>query len=175
MREHISVTLTGHDTPFALDDDAHAALKDYLQTTRSRLQGDPDREDVIGDLESSIGERLLARPAAQEQVSGSELRAILAAIGPVRPVDQSQPDHRTVGAPPRGRFWCRIQEGRWFGGICLGVAAYGDFRVDWVRTVVLLLTLFTGGLLGFAYLVLVLVLPPVPTVADYKRMRDAPR
>ncbi|TBL45025.1 PspC domain-containing protein [Verrucosispora sp. SN26_14.1] len=79
----------------------------------------------------------------------------------------------------RGRFSnaarSRINEGKWFGGICLGVAAYGEFRVDWVRTVVLLLTLFTGGLLAVAYLILMLVLPVVPTVADYERQRDAPR
>ncbi|MFF0721789.1 PspC domain-containing protein [Micromonospora sp. NPDC003816] len=66
----------------------------------------------------------------------------------------------------RGRFSnaarFRINEGKWFGGICLGVAAYGEFRVDWVRTVVLLL-------------ILMLVLPLVPTVADYERQRDAPR
>ncbi|MFI7080042.1 PspC domain-containing protein [Micromonospora sp. NPDC049903] len=72
-------------------------------------------------------------------------------------------------------IWCRINEGKWFGGVCLGVAAYGEFRVDWVRTVVLLLTLFTGGLFAVAYLVLMLVLPVVPTVAEYERRRDAPR
>lgn len=76
---------------------------------------------------------------------------------------------------PQGRFWCRIKEGSWFGGICLGIAAYGDFRVDWVRTVVLLLALFTGGLIAVVYLALLLVLPLVPTVTDYERRRDQPR
>ncbi|MFC0526442.1 PspC domain-containing protein [Phytohabitans kaempferiae] len=75
----------------------------------------------------------------------------------------------------RGRFFCRINDGKWFGGICLGIAAYGEFDVDWVRTVVLLLTLFSGGLLGVAYLILLLVLPVVPTVTEYERRRDAPR
>jgi phage shock protein C len=55
-------------------------------------------------------------------------------------------------------------------GGCLGIAAYGGFRVDTgVRTVVLLLTL--RGLLAVAYQ----VLPLVPTVTDYERQRDAPR
>lgn len=67
----------------------------------------------------------------------------------------------------------RIDEGKWFGGVCLGIAAYGGFRVDWVRTVVLLLSLLTGGLLAVGYLALMLVLPVVPTVTDYERQRDA--
>lgn len=78
------------------------------------------------------------------------------------------------GGAPRGRFRCRIKEGSRFGGICLGIAAYGDFRVDWVRTVVLLLALFTGGLVAVAYLILLLVLPVVPTMAEYERRRDQP-
>ncbi|WP_431727397.1 PspC domain-containing protein [Verrucosispora sp. TAA-831] len=90
-----------------------------------------------------------------------------------RPAARSAPP--PSGGRPRGRFWCRINEGKWFGGVCLGVAAYGEFRVDWLRTVALLLTLFTGGLLAVAYLVLMLVLPVLPTVADYERPRNAPR
>ncbi|MEH0929879.1 hypothetical protein [Micromonospora sp. CPCC 205558] len=39
----------------------------------------------------------------------------------------------------------------------------------------MLLTLLTGGLLAVVYLVLLLVLPVVPTVTDYERQRDAPR
>lgn len=100
------------------------------------------------------------------------MAAILAEFGPVNPAIPAPP---SAEGRARGRFWCRISEGKWFGGVCLGIAAYGGFRVDWVRTVVLLLTMFTGGLLAVAYLVLLLVLPVVPTVGDYERERDAPR
>jgi len=31
--------------------------------------------------------------------------------------------------PARAPFWCRINEGKWFGGICLGISARGGFRV----------------------------------------------
>lgn len=45
----------------------------------------------------------------------------------------------------------------------------------WVRTVAFLLLLPTGGLLGIAYLALLLFLPPVATVEEYRRLCDAPR
>ncbi|WP_238643881.1 PspC domain-containing protein [Micromonospora cabrerizensis] len=100
------------------------------------------------------------------------MAGILAEFGPV---SSARPSPSPAEKPSRGRFWCRINEGKWFAGVCLGIAAYGGFRVDWVRTVVLLLTMLTGGLLAVAYLVLLLVLPVVPTVSDYERQRDAPR
>jgi phage shock protein PspC (stress-responsive transcriptional regulator) len=96
-------------------------------------------------------------------MTGAQMAAILAELGPVSPARRSPP---SAEGRSRGRFWCRINEGKWFGGVCLGIAAYGGFRVDWVRTVVLLLTLLTGGLLAVAYLVLLLVLPVVPTVTE---------
>jgi phage shock protein C len=106
-----------------------------------------------------------------DSVTGSQMAAILAELGPVSPARPSPP---SAEGRSRGRLWCRINEGKWFGGVCLGIAAYGGFRVDTgVRTVVLLLTL--RGLLAVAYLVLLLVLPVVPTVTDYERQRDAPR
>ncbi len=61
------------------------------------------------------------------------------------------------------------------GGICLGIAARGSFRVDWVRTVAILLLLLTGGPLGIAYIALLPFLPPVTTVEKYRRLCDTPR
>lgn len=169
MDELILVRLGGRDDRFPLTADAHAELLRYLDRTRAGLAGDPDRDEVVADLEAAIGDRLEALGAAA--VSEEQMTAVLEDLGPAVPEAQAAPSQEVA---TRGRFWCRIKEGAWFGGICLGVAAYGEFRVDWVRTVVLLLTLLTGGLLGLVYLVLLVVLPTVPDVAAYERRRDAP-
>ncbi|MEV4536210.1 PspC domain-containing protein [Asanoa sp. NPDC049518] len=94
------------------------------------------------------------------------MSAILADIGPVGDANPS---------PPRGRFWCRIDEKKWVGGICGGLAAYGELSLDWTRTIALALLVFRGGLLAIPYLVLLFVLPVVPTFAEYERRRDTPR
>ncbi|MET7751019.1 PspC domain-containing protein [Micromonospora sp. NPDC005367] len=173
MNEPISIRLTGHVAAFPVTREAREALRQYLDDARSALRSDPDADEIARDLESAIGDRLSALTSSgAEPVTGPQMAAILAELGPVSPAHSAPPS--TVEGS-RGRFWCRINEGKWFGGICLGIAAYGQFRVDWVRTVVLLLTLVTGGLLAVAYLVLLLVLPVVPTVTDYERQRDAPR
>lgn len=173
MHELISVRLTGHEALFPLTRDAHAILLQYLDGARADLRVDPDGDEILRDLESAIGDRFVAlRPTTDGPISGEQLRAIVVDIGAV-PTGQARQEGDY--SAPRGRFWCRIKEGSWFGGICLGIAAYGQFRVDWVRTVVLLLTLFTGGLLAFIYLVLLIVLPVVPTMVEYERRRDGPR
>ena len=165
MDEPLSIRLTGHVAAFPAAPAARDALRRYLDDARRSLHSDPDADEIVRDLESAIGDRLSTLPR-DAPVTGARMAAILAELGPVGP---------GPAAGSRGRFWCRIDEGKWFGGVCLGIAAYGGFRVDWVRTVVLLLTLLTGGLLAVPYLVLLLFLPAVPTVTDYERRRDAPR
>jgi phage shock protein PspC (stress-responsive transcriptional regulator) len=166
MDEPISVRLTGHVTAFPATREARDALRGYLDGARRQLSADPDADEIVRDIESAIGDRLSSHSGP---VTGAEMAAILAELGPERPTLPS------AAGRPRGRFWCRIKEGNWFGGVCLGIAARGEFDVDWTRTVVLLLTMVTGGLLGVAYLILLLFLPVVPTVAEYERLRDQPR
>ncbi|MGC5032770.1 PspC domain-containing protein [Micromonospora sp. DT229] len=172
MSDPIAIRLTGHAAAFPATREARDALRQYLDDARHALRSDPDADEIVRDLESAIGDRLstLTGPG-DEPVTGAQMAAILADLGPVSPVRPAPPAGE---GRSRGRFWCRIHEGKWFGGVCVGVAAYGEFRVDWVRTVVLLLSLASGGLLAAVYLVLLLVLPVVPTVADYERRRDAP-
>ncbi|MEV4625043.1 PspC domain-containing protein [Micromonospora sp. NPDC049523] len=173
MDEPISIRLTGHVAAIPATREARDALREYLDDARRALRSDPDADEIVRDLESAIGDRLSTLTRSDDDsVTGAQMAAILAELGPVSPARPSPP---SADRGSRGRFWCRINEGKWFGGVCLGIAAYGGFRVDWVRTVVLLLTLLTGGLLAVVYLVLLLMLPVVPTVTDYERQRDALR
>ncbi|MFG2062627.1 PspC domain-containing protein [Micromonospora sp. NPDC048871] len=173
MSDPVSIRLTGHAMAFPATAGARDTLRQYLDDARHALRSDPDADEIVRDLESAIGDRLSTlAESGDNPVTGTQMAAILADLGPVSPVRPAPPP---AEGGSRGRFWCRIHEGKWFGGICVGVAAYGEFRVDWVRTVVLLLSMVTGGLLAVVYLVLLLVLPVVPTVADYERQRDTPR
>jgi phage shock protein C len=173
MTEPTSIRLTGHLAAFPATREARDGLRRYLDAARRDLRADADADEIVRDLESAIGDRLSTlTDSAGDPVTGPQMAALLAEFGPVSPARPAPP---LAEGRPRGRFWCRINEGKWFGGICLGIAAYGEFGVDWVRTVVLLLTLITGGFIALPYLVLLLVLPVVPTVAEYEHRRDTPR
>jgi phage shock protein PspC (stress-responsive transcriptional regulator) len=48
-------------------------------------------------------------------------------------------------------------------GVCNGLAAYSDLRVDWVRTLFVFATLLTGGLFVVVYIAMAFILPVAPT------------
>jgi len=77
-------------------------------------------------------------------------------------------DSTTQASPATLPWLYRIQRGKWFGGLCLGLAVRRGFRVDWVRTIALLFLLVTGGLLGVAYLIALIFIPAMETSEDYK-------
>lgn len=170
MDQVAHMRLSGHAGAFALTPAAHQRLLRYLEDARMALAADPDRDETIRDMEAAIGDRLGALTSTTaDPVDDVDMRHLLSEAGPVNsyPSSASEADE-----PARGPFWCRIVEGKWFGGLCLGIAARGNFRVDWVRTIAIFLGLVTAGLIALVYLALLLVLPSVSSVAEYEQLRD---
>jgi phage shock protein PspC (stress-responsive transcriptional regulator) len=171
MQKVIQISLSGHPTMFQLAEDAYASLQAYLDRARSRLKRDPDRDEVLRDLEQSIGDKLAALLRSENRViSRREIDAILEQVGAVNTGNGEGP---AVAAPPhRPRRLCRIQEGEWFAGVCQGLAAYSSIDVAWVRTIFILLTICTGGLPIILYIVLMFVLPVARTYDEYIAMQS---
>lgn len=155
------IGLAGHPDQFQLDEMAYTGLSDYLDRAALRLRDDPDGAEILGDLERSVGDRLSALLGSEDRVvTGTEMGRILEAIGVV---DADQPVPREgIPGPGRRRRLVRIRQDQEVAGVCTGIAAYAEVDVDWVRTVVILGTLVTGGILGLVYIALVLILPVEP-------------
>ncbi len=162
MDKTINVGLSGHDQQFRFDMDAYDRLARYLDGSEARLQDDPDRAEVLRDLERSIGDRLSASAApADRVVAAAEIEAILQDVGTVD--TDTETDHaRAPGAAPtqpRRRRLMRVREGQAIAGVCNGLAAYSEIRVDWVRTIFVLAAIFTGGLFVIVYIAMAFILP----------------
>lgn len=167
MQTVIQISLSGHSKTFQLDEDAYKALQAYLERARSRLKRDPDREEILRDLEQSIGDKLVQLLGADTRVvSAREVDSVLAKIGVV----DTGNNEAGVGAAQLGvpRRLCRIEEGKWFFGVCQGLAAYSGIAVEWVRSIFVIVSVFTGGIPILVYLVLMFVLPVVRTFDEYK-------
>lgn len=165
MNRTTMIGLAGHAEPFRLDTAADARLSDYLDRAAVRLRNDPDRFEVLDDLERSIGDRLNALTGVSGRVvTAADIDGILLAIGAVDAGHGPALDE--AEAPRRRRRLVRIKDGQEVAGVCTGIAAYADVNVDWVRTVVILGTLVTGGILGVVYIALVLILPVEPRAGD---------
>ena len=160
MDTTILIGLSGHPDAFRLDQDAYWRLTRYLERAAARLHDDPDVDEVLGDLERSVGDRLLALVGDDGRVvTAADIDGVLEAVGAVgmgdvHPAGQGQ---RPARAPKR-RFR-RVREGQEIAGVCTGLAAYSELDVEWVRTIFILGALVTGGILGVAYIVLAFFLP----------------
>lgn len=167
MSDTQHMRLSGHAGTFPLTAKAHSLLVDYLASSREHLSTTPDADETIRDVEASLGDRLQALLGSPEKtIDGHQMTEVIRTLGSVEP----DPDHSTqTGSALGRRFWSRIDEGKWFGGICVGIATRGHLRLDWVRTIGVFLMLLTGGLIGIVYLALWLILPRVATIHEYEQ------
>ncbi|WP_335991265.1 PspC domain-containing protein [Glycomyces sp. MUSA5-2] len=165
------ITLSGHSGAFPLTADAKRQLVAYLGDARSAVGPGPDGDETVRDIEMAIGDRL--RAALDRGATGvdeSEMARILAETGPV----EAGPAATGPGAADRGfsggrlPWLCRVEEGKWFGGLCLGLAIRSDLRVEWVRVFAIVFLFVTSGLLGVAYVIALLFVPRMETAEQYE-------
>lgn len=163
MDKTIVIGLDGHPERYRLDEDAYDRLAQYLDRAAARLQDDPDRSEVLGDLERSVGDKLGARLRSGDRVvTAADIDDVLEEIGAVDTGREPAPEDRTAPRP-RPRRLHRIREGQQIAGVCTGLAAYSELDVAWVRTLFVLGTLVTAGLLALLYIALAFILPVAAT------------
>jgi|SRR3954452_976642 len=173
MDKTILVTLAGHDDQYRLEPDAFDRLARYLDGAAERLQDDPDRADVLGDLERSIGDKLVRTDPGDRPITIAAIDAVLDAIGAV---DTGRADEAAAAAAaatqPRRRRLVRVRDGQQMAGVCNGLAAYSEIRVDWVRTIFILATVATAGVFLIVYVAMAFILPVVETPAEARAGRS---
>lgn len=170
MKNLVLITLSGHNERFTAEQDAYDALRRYLERAELSLQSDPDHEEVLRDLEQSIGDKFAARlQSAEKALTLDDVKAVLAEVGPVagdNAAAAGEPSDAHAPAKKRRRL-VRIEEGQDILGICQGLSAYSDIRVDWIRTIFTGLALVTGGLFILVYFAAAFFLPVVATREEY--------
>jgi phage shock protein PspC (stress-responsive transcriptional regulator) len=172
--ERISVTVRLNGISLQLDEPAFQRLEAYVDEARRALEGNPDRDEILGDLERSVVEKCARRlQPPQAIVTLTELEPALQEIGTVH---DAEPAAAATGAGPREparRRLEQVSEGALISGVCQGLARYLGVDVVLVRVIALLLLFGTGGGMIVVYLLLMLVLPYAPE-APGARIRRIP-
>jgi phage shock protein PspC (stress-responsive transcriptional regulator) len=191
MNKVITINLGG--TAYQLEEVGFDALREYLDDAADRLRGNPDRDEIMADIELAIGEKFRSRLSNYKNVvTATEVEAVLAEMGPVQDdassaasQDPASAAHASAGAGaatdtatstgPRTtpkRLYC-IREGAMVCGVCNGIAAYLNVDPTFVRLAFALLTLFWGtGVV--VYLILALVVPDAATAEEKAAAYGAP-
>ena len=89
--KRIATTVVLNRSSIQIDDAANARLEAYLADAARTLEGNPDREEILGDLEQAVADQCARRlPPGESIVTLAVLEPGLAEIGPLQ----------VPGAPP---------------------------------------------------------------------------
>jgi phage shock protein PspC (stress-responsive transcriptional regulator) len=191
MNKVITINLGG--TAYQLEEGGYDALRAYLEIATARLQGNPDRDEILLDIERAIAEKFRALLGSYKTVVVTkEVAAVLAEMGPIEAEPGEATDPGASGGAPSGesghgtageeraawhggtpRRLHRVHEGAMIAGVCNGIAAYVNIDPTLVRLAFVLLTMIWGtGVL--VYLVMAIVVPEARSSEEKAAASGAP-
>jgi phage shock protein PspC (stress-responsive transcriptional regulator) len=163
MNTVTTINLAG--AAFQVEDPGYATLKTYLDGARASLERNPDRDEIIADMERAIADKCRACLAPHKTVVGADDAAkIVADMGPVH---EDGAAGGAAAAPRAPKRLYRIREGDMIAGVANGLAAYFDVDAILFRIIFVVLLFATGGGFLFAY-VLAWVFIPAAETADQR-------
>ncbi|MBA3950076.1 MAG: PspC domain-containing protein [Acidobacteria bacterium] len=167
MQKVISINLNGH--AYQLEEGGYEALRAYLAGAERDLAANPDRAEIMADLEQAIADKCRAFLGAHKSVvTEAEVAQIVAEMGPVdaTPGDPGSGPSPGAGETRTGtqekRFY-RITDGAMVGGVCNGIATYFSIDVTIVRVGFAITALLSQGFGILAYVVMMFVIPEAKT------------
>jgi phage shock protein PspC (stress-responsive transcriptional regulator) len=168
MQKVISINLNGN--AYQLEEGGYDALREYLASAERELAGNPDRAEVMSDLEQAIADRCRKFLGPHKSVvTTHEIEEIVREMGPIEAPGEAPgsggKDNPTQGegsaAPPKRLY--RIQAGAMIAGVCTGLATYFGMDVALIRTVFVVVAILTKGAAIVAYIVMMFVIPEAST------------
>jgi phage shock protein PspC (stress-responsive transcriptional regulator) len=169
MQKITSIHLNGK--AYQIEDEGFNALREYLSLAEAQLKENPDKTEIIADLEQAIGEKCGGfLNAGKDVVTAIEIEQILRDMGPVDGTTSGASSSESLkkeaesSQAPKRLFL--IREGAWFAGVCTGLAAYFGIDVTIVRIIFVALTLLTGGAWILVYAALMFLVPYADTTEE---------
>jgi phage shock protein PspC (stress-responsive transcriptional regulator) len=184
MNTVIIINLNGN--AFHLEEPGFASLRAYLERAQAQLRDNPDKLEIMADLEQAIADKCahFLRPH-KNVLTAAEIDEVLKEMGPVQSESSADPRAAASNAPnteskagaaagsaPKRLY--QIREGAIISGVCTGLAAYFNIDVTIVRIVFVLLALLTSGIWILVYLGLMLAIPFANTGEEHAAAAGAP-
>jgi phage shock protein PspC (stress-responsive transcriptional regulator) len=164
MNKVVTIHLDG--IAYSLEEGAYDALRAYLDAAKVMLLQNPDKDEIIKDLEQAIGTKLNGYLNAHKNViTQPDIDTVLTEMGPVAADGEGEAGKTTNTASTPKRLY-RIPEGEWIAGVCNGLAAYFGIDVALVRLVWVILAFVTGGTFVVVYILAAIFIPVAHTSAE---------
>lgn len=170
MNKIITISLNGN--AYQIEEDGHEALRSYLDNARNRLADNPDRDEIMRDLEQAVADKLQRFLGAHKSVvTGAEVAQAIAEMGPVE--SEGTAEEKTDAGPAPKKLY-RIAQGAMFAGVANGLSAYLNIDVVFIRIIFVLLAVVSGGAWIVAYIAMAILIPRAYTPEQVSRASGAP-
>ncbi|MDR1585735.1 MAG: DUF2807 domain-containing protein [Prevotellaceae bacterium] len=186
MKKTITVNL--NNIVFTIDDDAYDLLKNYLNDITAHFASDPERDEIMNDIEARIAELFGERLSKSKHVINiADVQEIMGILGnPSQfvdgdsenaPADDGGNGEQSKKKDKRSRRFYRDPENAILGGVGGGLAAYLNLDVTVVRVILALMffifTLFGGGwlLIAVTYILLWIIAPQARSASQRLEMQ----
>jgi len=160
---------------FTLTESAHDKLATYLSSLKTHFEGDQNCDEIMGDIEARIAEKLMTK--SERMILGSDVEAIISEIGdPSQLEDQDGPTEAVGEMPNDNRGYKKLyrdMDDAWIGGVASGIATYFDINPLWVRAIFILSTIFWGASI-LVYIILWILVPEAKSASQKLEMRGVP-
>lgn len=171
MERVITINLNG--VAYQLEEGAHGALSAYLAAAEAGLKDNPDRAEIVSDLEQAIAEKCAAVLNARKNVvNTAEMSAILKEMGPVTDGETMKTENASQEGAEKRLY--RLRQGAMFAGVCSGLGAYFKLDPTIVRIVFVLAALLTQGAALIVYVVMMFVVPSAETSEEWAAAHGLP-
>ena len=182
MQKVIHINLNGNS--YELDESGYDALREYLARAERALEKNPDRVEIMADLEQAIADKCRTFLAPHKSVvTAGEVEQIVKEMGPIDATTGEEAEESAdasagarqaprVAAPPKRLY--RIPDGAMIAGVCNGLASYLGIDVAFVRIAFALAAFFTKGAGFIAYVVMMFVVPEARTTEERASAGSAP-
>ncbi len=171
MNKVISTHLGGKS--YQVEEPGYDALRAYLEEAARHLAENPDKTEIMRDLEQAIGEKCSRHLSAHKDVvTTAEVETILIEMGPVS--GEEQPKTGNGEQKDAHKRLYLMHEGAVIGGVAAGIAAYLNVDVTIVRIIFIALTVFTGGGFILAYIAAMILIPYAHTSEQKAAARGLP-
>ncbi len=164
MKKALQISIA--QTLFTIEEDAYAKLDHYLAGIRAHFSSTEGREEIIGDIESRIGEKL--SESKKEIITLQEVENVMASIGRVEDFDGDQNEKVTTD-----KKLFRDPDNKIIAGVCSGLGKYFGIDPLWVR-IAFVVTGFMSGFGVLLYVILALTIPEAKNASQKLEMEGSP-
>lgn len=171
MKKTTSISI--NNTLFHIEDDAFARLDSYLSSIRNHFHNNPEKEEILRDIEERIAEKFTESKAGV--ITLKEVESIIDSMGTVEQFDttqEKQTGEEKVQGEKTGsaRRLYRSTDDVVVAGVASGIAQY--FAIDPVLVrAIFFISIFFGGLGLLIYVVLWFIVPEARSVSQKLAMR----